>query len=56
MSHFEHWGEYAHLQLGADRRKLNDKAWAADEEAEEFLESIANNTLKSGAALQGLAG
>jgi DNA-directed RNA polymerase specialized sigma24 family protein len=43
----EPWDEYAHLQQQADRRKIDAKSWAAEEQANEFLDAIANKTLES---------
>jgi hypothetical protein len=40
------WDDYAKLQQRADRRKLDSKAWATDEQAEEFLNALARNSLK----------
>jgi DNA-directed RNA polymerase specialized sigma24 family protein len=47
MGQFNAWGDYARLQAQADRRKLDPKAWAAEEQANQFIDAIANNDLKS---------
>jgi DNA-directed RNA polymerase specialized sigma24 family protein len=41
------WDEYVRLQQQADRRKIDAKSWAAEEQANEFLDAIADRTLKS---------
>jgi DNA-directed RNA polymerase specialized sigma24 family protein len=41
------WSDYTQLQEDADRRKLDPKAWSADEKAEAFLDSLLVNTLRS---------
>jgi DNA-directed RNA polymerase specialized sigma24 family protein len=54
MNQSDHWGEYARLQQHADRRKLDVKAWAAEEQADAFLDAIANNTLEPDAEVREL--
>jgi DNA-binding NarL/FixJ family response regulator len=45
MSESHPWDDYVSLQRQADRRKLDAKAWAAEEQAEEFLDGLAANKL-----------
>src|SRR5208283_3453634 len=45
MSESLPWGDYALLQRQADRRRLDAIAWAAEEQAEEFLDRLAANNL-----------
>lgn len=49
MNESDLWAEYAHLQQQADRRKLDAKAWAAEEQADEFLNAIASDSHSSSA-------
>jgi hypothetical protein len=41
------WADYAYLQQQSDPRKLDAKAWTAEEQANEFLDAITTKTLKS---------
>jgi DNA-directed RNA polymerase specialized sigma24 family protein len=44
MNQSDPWDKYPPLQQQADRQKLDAKAWAAEEQANEFLDALACNT------------
>jgi hypothetical protein len=46
MSQSDPWTDYAILQQRANRSKIDARAWAAEEQANQFLIAIANGNLK----------
>jgi DNA-directed RNA polymerase specialized sigma24 family protein len=47
MNPSDPWAAYARLQQQTDRRKLDPKAWAAEEQADAFLDALAGDALKA---------